>query len=99
MKTSKKAIVQSSKMEINYKACREKAKETGKVFVLKNDRPDAVLYSAAEYERISKFVEYFDRLENDEIALAIELFLKNSSKFLYSIAYISENINTKVSYQ
>ncbi|HBH13014.1 MAG TPA: hypothetical protein DDX29_07860 [Clostridiales bacterium] len=55
-----KAIVSNSDMIKSYKSCRAKAGTFGKIFVLKNNQPDAVLYSIAEYERISEFIEQLD---------------------------------------
>jgi prevent-host-death family protein len=51
----------------NYKSCREKAEQLGKIFVLKNNQPDAVLFSVAEYERLSAFIEYLESLEDKDI--------------------------------
>ncbi len=57
MNISTKDIVSNSDMIKNYKLCREKAENSGKIFILKNNRPDAVLFSVAEYERLSVFIE------------------------------------------
>lgn len=62
-----KAIVSNSEMIKNYKACREKAENLGKIFVLKNNQPDAVLLSISEYEKISRFIEYIENLDENEI--------------------------------
>lgn len=63
---STKSIVSNSEMIKNYKSCREKAEEHGKIFILKNNQPDAVLLSIDEYERLSELIEYFDSLEKDK---------------------------------
>ncbi len=55
-------MVSNSEMIKNYKACREKAETMGRIFILKNNQPDAVLFSAAEYERLSPVMEYLERL-------------------------------------
>ncbi|MEI8216926.1 MAG: hypothetical protein WCF96_07485 [Eubacteriales bacterium] len=39
-----KAIVSNSDMIKSYKTCREKAEDFGKVFIMKNNQPDAVLF-------------------------------------------------------
>jgi len=72
MNISTKAIVSNSEMIKNYKACREKAEELGKIFVLKNNQPDAVLFSIKEYERISALIEYLQTLEEKDIQKVIE---------------------------
>lgn len=72
MNISTKAIVSNSEMIKNYKACREKAEGLGKIFVLKNNQPDAVLLSITEYERLSVFIEYLEGLEENDIAKIVE---------------------------
>jgi PHD/YefM family antitoxin component YafN of YafNO toxin-antitoxin module len=72
MNISTKAIVSNSEMIKNYKACREKAGGLGKIFVLKNNQPDAVLFSITEYERLSAFIEYLESVEEKDIAKIIE---------------------------
>ncbi|MDR3599336.1 MAG: hypothetical protein P4L49_02445 [Desulfosporosinus sp.] len=66
------AIVSNSEMIKNYKACREKAEGFRKIFVLKNNQPDAVLFSIAEYERLSVFIEYLESLDAKDIAKITE---------------------------
>ena len=71
MKISTNAIVSNSEMIKSYKACREKAEECGKIFILKNNQPDAVLVSATEYEKLSAFIEYIDTLSEQELAAVL----------------------------
>lgn len=56
----------------NYKACREKAEGLGKIFILKNNQPDAVLFSITEYKKLSVFIEYLKSLDEKDIAKIIE---------------------------
>lgn len=70
------AIVSNSDMIKNYKACRERAESCGKVFVLKNNQPDAVLFSLAEYKRLSVFIEHLESLDEKEILKITESLLK-----------------------
>jgi len=72
MNISTKAIVSNSDMIKNYKSCREKAEELGKVFILKNNQPDAVLFSISEYERLSRLLEYIESLDDEDISKVIE---------------------------
>lgn len=55
----------------NYKACREKAEHLGKIFILKNNQPDAVLFSIIEYERISAIIEYLESLSEKDFVKAV----------------------------
>ena len=85
MNISTKAIVSNSEMIKNYKACREKAESLGKVFVLKNNQPDAVLFSITEYERLSMLIEYMESLEEKDIAKVTESLPKEGDRKRYSI--------------
>lgn len=51
------AIVTSSDMMKNYKACREKAERFGKIYVFKNNQLDAILLSLNEYEKVTILLE------------------------------------------
>jgi PHD/YefM family antitoxin component YafN of YafNO toxin-antitoxin module len=68
MRIFTEAIVSNSEMIKNYKACRDKAECFGKIFVLKNNQPDAVLLSIGEYERLSVFIEYLESVEPADIS-------------------------------
>ncbi len=67
MKISAKSIVSNSDMIKNYKTCREKAEEKGRIYILKNNQPDAVLFSISEYEKLSVLIEKLEDLERDKI--------------------------------
>ena len=66
------AIISNSDIIKNYKSCREKAEEFGRIFVLKNNQPDAVLFSIEEYERFSALIEYLENLQSSDIAKIVE---------------------------
>ena len=84
MNISTRAIVSNSDMIKNYKTCREKAQENGKIFILKNNQPDAVLFSIDEYERLSVFIEYMESVENKDIAKIIALLPGEGKRKMYS---------------
>jgi len=71
-----KAIVSNTEMIKNYKSCRQKAESLGKIFVLKNNQPDSVLFSITEYERLSVFIEYVEKMEEKDIAKFTESLLR-----------------------
>ncbi len=87
---STKAIVSNSDMIKNYKSCREKAAGCGKIFILKNNQPDAVLFSIAEYERLSEFIESLETLEPEEIAGIIANLPQDGNRRLYSINSVKD---------
>jgi len=80
---SSKTIVSNSDMIKNYKACREKAEVYGKLFILKNNQPDAVLFSINEYERLSEIIEYYETLDEDEAIKFIESIPRNGVQRRY----------------
>jgi len=87
-----KAIVSNSEMIKNYKVCREKAETFGKVFILKNNQPDAVLFSITEYERLSVFIEYLESLEGIDIDTFFESLPKEGKRKTYSMDNLKNDI-------
>lgn len=85
MYISTKSIVSNSDMIKNYKACREKAQSAGKIFILKNNQPDAVLFSIDKYERMSVFIEYMESVEDKDTVKSIARLpgeMKRKAEFL-----------------
>jgi PHD/YefM family antitoxin component YafN of YafNO toxin-antitoxin module len=76
----------------NFKACREKAEKLGKIFILKNNQPDAVLFSVTEYERLSVFIEYLESLEEEDIAEFFESLPKKGKRKNYSFDQLKEDV-------
>jgi hypothetical protein len=56
----------------NYKTCRDLAEKEHKIFIFKNNIPDAVLLPITEYERLSGLIEYAEYLEEKDIAKILE---------------------------
>jgi len=72
MNISEIAIVSNTEMIKNYKDCREKAEGLNKIFIIKNNKPDAVLFSITQYQKLSEFIEYLKRLDEEEITNLIQ---------------------------
>jgi PHD/YefM family antitoxin component YafN of YafNO toxin-antitoxin module len=87
-----KAIVSNSEMIKNYKSCREKAETFGKIFVLKNNQPDAVLFSITEYERLSGFIEYLESLEGEDISKFTDSLPKEGNRKRYSMDHLRNDM-------
>ena len=68
----------------NYKACREKAEELGKIFVLKNNQPDAVLFSITEYERLSEIIEHLESMDEGALSKVLESLPNKGKRSLYT---------------
>lgn len=92
MKILTKAIVSNSEMIKNYKTCREKSENLGKIFILKNNQPDAVLFSITEYERLSEIIEYLESLDEKDIAKFTESLPKEGNRKTYSIVNLKDDI-------
>ena len=97
MKISTKAIVSNSEMIKNYKTCRDKAEEAGKLFILKNNQPDAVLFSINEYEKLSIFIEYMEGIEEKDFAEAFASFPTAEIKRTYTIDYAKNDAQLLIS--
>ena len=85
MLISTNAIVSNSEMIKNYKACRDKEEGCGKIFILKNNQPDAVLFSVAEYDRFSSLIEFMETLDDKGIAAVIDSLPLEGIRKVYSI--------------
>ena len=72
MKILTRTLVSNSDMIKNYKGCREKAEEFGKIIILKNNKPDAVLFSIEEYSKLAGVIERLDGLDEEKINKVIE---------------------------
>lgn len=93
MNISTKSIVSNSDMIKNYKTCRIMAEKVGKIFILKNNQPDAVLFSIKEYERIADFIEYMESLDKNDIARVIERLPAAGQRKIYSIEHLKQEID------
>ena len=80
-----KAIVSNSEMIKNYKACRVKAESFGKIFIFKNNQPEAVLFSIIEYERLSTIIEYLESLEEEDIVGVVKSLVKGENGKRHSV--------------
>ena len=85
MNIKTKEIVSSTEMIKSYKDCRKKAEDLGKIFVFKNNQPDAVMFSINEYERLSMPIEYMESLDVKDYEKVITTLPKESSKKSYPI--------------
>jgi PHD/YefM family antitoxin component YafN of YafNO toxin-antitoxin module len=82
MKILKEGIVSNSDMIKNYKSCRDRAENTGRLFIFKNNHLDAVLFSLSEFETLTPILEYFESLSKEDNVTALNLLqsLTHSSK-------------------
>ena len=78
-------IISNSDMIKKYKTCREKAETHGKIFVVKNNKPDAVLFSITEYQRISGVLEYLESLDEKDVAKVMDSLPKSGIRNNYPI--------------
>lgn len=92
IKVFTRAIVSNSDMIKNYKTCREKAESFGKIFILKNNQPDAVLFSIIEYERLSGIIEYMESLDEKDLAKFTETLPEEGNRRNYTIEHLRNDM-------
>lgn len=80
MKIPKNAIVSNSDIIKNYKTQRERAEIIGKLFVFKNNQPDAVLFSMSEFEKVAELLELVETLSEAEINNILEMVKDHKKK-------------------
>lgn len=95
MNIQAKAIVSNSEMIKNYKSCRDKAEIFRKIYILKNNQPDAILFSMPEYKRISILIEYMEGLDDEDAAKFIGSLPKKEKNNKRSI-YTLENLRNDI---
>ncbi len=83
MNISTEAIVSNSEITKNYKACREKADSVGKVFVFKNNQPDAVLFPILAYEKLASLIEYLETLDDESVEKIVKAIPTGGIEKLY----------------
>lgn len=97
MNISTKAIISNSEMIKNFKACRDKAEAFGKLFILKNNQPDSVLFSIKEYEKLSVLIEYMDSLDEKDFSKAINTMPESGKKKTYTVDYFKNDAQLIIS--
>lgn len=85
MKIPKNAIVSNSDIIKNYKTQRERAETIGKLFVFKNNQPDAVLFSMTEYEKIADLLELIETMNDGEIITILEMVQDHKKKISFTL--------------
>ena len=89
----KNAIVSNSDMTKDYKACRDKAKRLSTIFIMKNDEPDGVLLSIAEFERLSEIIESMEFHEHNDFTQILKVIPKEVDAGSYSQGLNKNEIN------
>lgn len=85
MKIPKEAIVSNSDIIKNYKTQRERAEIIGKLFVFKNNQPDAVLFSMTEFEKVAEILELIEYMDENEIVNILKMIYDHKKKLLFAI--------------
>ena len=77
MEINKSAIVSNSDIIKNYKTQRGLTEKLGRIFVFKNNQPDAVLFSIKAYERVSNVIEAIENSDEEGAIRALEEIIRN----------------------
>lgn len=93
MKIIAGTIVTNSDITKNYKACRDQAESLGKLFIFKNNEPDAVLFSIVEYEKYSAIIEYAEYLDTNGIAKLLDAIPKDGNEQNYAVGLVRKDMD------
>jgi hypothetical protein len=93
MKIMKDEIVSNSDVTKNYKACREIAEKWGKVFVFKNNEPDAVLFSINKYAKLSALIEFAEHLSENDIEKILDYIPKEGVIINHALGMIRKDLD------
>lgn len=85
MKIPKNAIVSNSDIIKNYKTQRERAEIIGKLFVFKNNQPDAVLFSMTEFEKVAELLELVETMDEQEITHILKTIQDQKKKVSFAL--------------
>lgn len=85
MKIPKEAIVSNSDIIKNYKTQRERAEIIGKLFVFKNNQPDAVLFSMTEFEKVAELLELIEYMDENEMVNILKMVQDHKKKILFAV--------------
>lgn len=77
MEINKSAIVSNSDIIKYYKTQRVLAEKLGRIYVFKNNQPDAVLFSITAYDRVSKVIEAIENSDEEGAIRALEEIIRN----------------------
>jgi PHD/YefM family antitoxin component YafN of YafNO toxin-antitoxin module len=91
MKISTTEIVSNSELIKNYRSCRDRAEISGKLVILKNNQPDAVLFSINEYAKLSVFIEYVESIDEKDFSKSFDSLPKEGKKKIYTIGYFKND--------
>lgn len=85
MKIPKNAIVSNSDIIKNYKTQRDRAEIIGKLFVFKNNQPDAVLFSMTEFEKVAELLELIETMNEAEINTILNMIKDQKKKISFTL--------------
>ena len=70
---------------------------SGKLIILKNNQPDAVLFSIDEYEKLAVFIEYMESIEEKDIAKAVGSLPADAKRKTYTVDYFKNEAQLIIS--
>lgn len=80
MKIPKEAIVSNSDIIKNYKTQRDRVEIIGKLFIFKNNQPDAVLFSIDAYDKVADYLELLDTMDDEEREKLLDMILQHKRR-------------------
>ncbi len=80
MKIPKEAIVSNSDIIKNYKTQRDRVEMIGKLFIFKNNQPDAVLFSIDAYDKVADYLELLEIMNDEEREKLLDMILQHKRR-------------------
>lgn len=85
VKIPKDAIVSNSDIIKNYKSQRDRVEITGKLFIFKNNQPDAVLFSIDAYDKVADYLELLETMDEAESEKLLQMILDQKKRISYQL--------------
>ena len=85
MKIPKDAIVSNSDIIKNYKTQRDRVEITCKLFIFKNNQPDAFLFSIDAYDKVADYLELLETMDEAESEKLLQMILDQKKRISYQL--------------
>lgn len=85
MKIPKNAIVSNSDIIKNYKSQRDRVQTIGKLFIFKNNQPDAVLFSIDAYDKVADYLELLETMDEAESEKLLQMIFEQKKRISHQL--------------
>lgn len=85
MKIPKNAIVSNSDIIKNYKSQRDRVQTIGKLFIFKNNQPNAVLFSIDAYDKVADYLELLETMDEAESEKLLQMIFEQKKRISHQL--------------